>query len=84
MSDQPSLAQGGMSPEGKTNPVGILEPKLDPQDKKCCARRSAIAAARPTSAGWQEPQAGLRGPALGELDEFSGGAARTSPKSVTT
>ncbi|MFO3682231.1 VRR-NUC domain-containing protein, partial [Pseudomonas aeruginosa] len=23
-----------MSPEGKTNPVGILEPKLDPQDKK--------------------------------------------------
>ncbi len=34
MSDQPSLSRGGMSPEGRTNPVGTLEPRLDPQDKK--------------------------------------------------
>ena len=26
MSDQPSLSRGGMSPEGRTNPVGTLEP----------------------------------------------------------
>ena len=34
MSDQPSLSRGGMSPEGRTNPVGTLESRLDPQDKK--------------------------------------------------
>lgn len=33
MNGQPSLSQGGMSPDGKINPVGILKPKLDPQDK---------------------------------------------------
>ena len=33
MSDQPGLSRGGMSPTGKVNTVGVLEPKLDPQDK---------------------------------------------------
>lgn len=34
MSDQPGLSQGGTSPGGTTNPVGVLDPKLDPQDKR--------------------------------------------------
>ncbi|UVL34325.1 hypothetical protein LOY43_25905 [Pseudomonas sp. B21-041] len=42
---EPFVSQGGMKPEGQMNPVSVLEPKLDPQDREvlCSAMRHCSA-----------------------------------------
>ncbi|HBN8509218.1 VRR-NUC domain-containing protein [Pseudomonas aeruginosa] len=81
MSDQPSLAQGGMSPEGKTNPVGILEPKLDPQDKQvlCSAICHCSSTPNVSQDGRNLKQACVA-QRLGELDEILRGRSPYKPE----
>lgn len=71
MSDQPSLAQGGMSPAGKTNPVGILEPKLDSQDKKVLCSAICYCSSTPNvSQDGKNLKQACVAQRLGELDEI--------------
>ncbi|HEJ1201997.1 TPA: VRR-NUC domain-containing protein [Pseudomonas aeruginosa] len=81
MSDQPSLAQGGMSPEGQTNPVGILEPKLDPQDKQvlCSAICHCSSTPNVSQDGRNLKQACVA-QRLGELDEILRGRSPYKPE----
>lgn len=81
MSDQPSLSRGGMSPEGRTNPVGPLESRLDPQDKKvlCSAVCHCSSTPNLSQDGKSLKQAGWE-----SWTKFSRDAAPTSPRSATT
>lgn len=81
MSDQPSLSQGGMSPEGKTNPVGILEPGLDPQDKKVLCSAICYCSGTPNVGqdGKNLKQACVA-QRLGELDEVLLGRSPYKPE----
>ena len=70
MSDQPSLSQGGMSPDGKINQVGILQPKLDPQDKKVLCSAICYCSATPNvSQDGKNLKQSCVAQRLGELDE---------------
>lgn len=85
MSDQPSLSRGGMSPEGRTNPVGTLEPRLDPQDKKVLC--SAVCHCSSTPNLSQDGKASSRRAwhsGWESWTKFSRDAAPTSPRSATT
>lgn len=71
MNDQPGLSQGGMSPEGKTNPVGILKPKLDPQDKNVLCSAICYCSSTPNiSQDGKHLKQGCVAQRLGELDEI--------------
>lgn len=74
-----------MSPEGRTNPVGTLEPRLDPQDKKvlCSAVCHCTSTPNLSQDGKSLKQACVA-QRLGELDEVLQDAAPTSPRSATT
>ena len=81
MSDQPSLSQGGMSPEGKINPVGILEPKLDPQDKKVLCSAICYCSATPNvSQDGKSLKQACVAQRLGELDEILQGRSPYKPE----
>ncbi|WP_371228235.1 VRR-NUC domain-containing protein [Pseudomonas sp. QE6] len=81
MSDQPSLAQGGMSPEGKTNPVGILEPNLDPQDKKVLCSAICYCSSTPNvSQDGKSLKQACVAQRLGELDEVLQGRSPYKPE----
>jgi hypothetical protein len=81
MSDQPSLSQGGMSPEGKINPVGILEPKLDPQDKKVLCSAICYCSATPNvSQDGKNLKQACVAQRLGELDEILHGRSPYKPE----
>ena len=81
MSDQPSLSRGGMSPEGRTNPVGTLEPRLDPQDKKvlCSAVCHCTSTPNLSQDGKSLKQACVA-QRLGELDEVLQGRSPYKPE----
>ena len=71
MNDQTGLSQGGMSPEGKTNPVGILKPKLDPQDKNVLCSAICYCSSTPNiSQDGKHLKQGCVAQRLGELDEI--------------
>ncbi len=71
MSDQPSLSRGGMSPEGRTNPVGTLEPRLDPQDKKVLCSAVCHCSSTPNlSQDGKSLKQACVAQRLGELDEI--------------
>ncbi|UQY34199.1 VRR-NUC domain-containing protein [Pseudomonas fulva] len=71
MSDQPSLSQGGMSPGGKTNPVGILQPKLDPQDRKVLCSAICYCSSTPNvSQNGRNLKQACVAQRFGELDEI--------------
>lgn len=71
MSDQPGISQGGMSPEGKTNPVGILKPSLDPQDKEVLCSAICYCSSTPNiSQNGKSLKQACVAQRLGELDEL--------------
>lgn len=71
MSDQPSLSQGSMSPEGKTNAVGTLKPKLDSQDKKVLCSAICYCSSTPNiSQDGKSLKQSCVAQRLGELDEI--------------
>lgn len=71
MNDLSGLSQGGMSPEGKTNPVGILKPKLDPQDKQVLCSAICYCSSTPNiSQDGKNLKQGCVAQRLGELDEI--------------
>lgn len=71
MNDQPGLSQGGMSPEGTTNPVGILKPKLGPQDRKVLCSAICYCSGTPNiSQDGRNLKQGCVAQRLGELDEI--------------
>lgn len=81
MSDQPSLSQGGMSPEGKTNPVDLLEPKLDPRDKKVLCSAICYCSTTPNiSQDGKNLKQACVGQRLGELDEILQGRSPYKPE----
>lgn len=81
MSDQPSLSQGGMSPDGKINPVGILEPKLDPQDKKVLCSAICYCSTTPNvSQNGRNLKQSCVAQRLGELDEIVQGRSPYKPE----
>ena len=81
MSDQPSLSQGGMSPDGKINPVGILEPKLDPQDKKVLCSAICYCSTTPSvSQNGRNLKQSCVAQRLGELDEIVQGRSPYKPE----
>ncbi|AUG40762.1 nuclease [Pseudomonas chlororaphis] len=81
MSDQPGLSQGGMSPEGKINPVGILEPKLDPQDKQVLCSAICYCSATPNvSHDGKNLKQACVAQRLGELDEILQGRSPYKPE----
>lgn len=81
MSDQPSLSLGGMSPEGKTNPVGVLEPRLDPQDKKVLCSAICYCSSTPNvSQDGKNLKQTCVAQRLGELDEILQGRSPYKPE----
>ncbi|MGE7955069.1 VRR-NUC domain-containing protein [Pseudomonas sp. NPDC089530] len=81
MSDQPGLSQGGMSPEGQINPVGILEPKLDPQDKQVLCSAICYCSATPNvSQDGKSLKQACVAQRLGELDEILQGRSPYKPE----
>lgn len=71
MNGQPSLSQGGMSPDGKINPVGILKPKLDPQDKNVLCSAICYCSGTPNiSQDGKHLKQACVAQRLGELDEI--------------
>lgn len=81
MSDQPSLSQGGMSPEGKINPVDLLEPKLDPRDKKVLCSAICYCSTTPNiSQDGKNLKQACVGQRLGELDEILQGRSPYKPE----
>ncbi|TBU76895.1 nuclease [Pseudomonas daroniae] len=71
MSEQPSLSQGGMSPDGKVNPLGTLEPKLDPQDKNVLCSAICYCSTTPNvSQNGKSLKQACVAQRLGELDEI--------------
>lgn len=68
---EPSLSQGGMKSDGQINPVGILEPKLDPQDKKVLCSAICYCSATPNvSRDGRSLKQACVAQRLGELDEI--------------
>ncbi|QXH49824.1 VRR-NUC domain-containing protein [Pseudomonas fakonensis] len=81
MSDQPGLSQGGMSPGGKTNPVGILEPNLDPQDKMVLCSAVCYCSSTPNiSQDGKSLKQACVAQRLGELDEKLYGRSLYKPE----
>jgi len=81
MSDQPSLAQGGMSPEGQNNPLNILEPKLAPQDKKVLCSAICYCSSTPNvSQDGKNLKQTCVAQRLGELDEILQGRSPYKPE----
>ncbi|ARU88544.1 VRR-NUC domain-containing protein [Pseudomonas sp. M30-35] len=81
MSDQPSLAQGGMSPEGKINPVDLLKPKLDPKDKKVLCSAICYCSTTPNvSQDGKNLKQACVAQRLGELDEILQGRSPYKPE----
>ncbi|SFC54832.1 VRR-NUC domain-containing protein [Pseudomonas citronellolis] len=81
MSDQPSLAQGGMSPEGQNNPLNILEPKLAPQDKKVLCSAICYCSSTPNvSQDGKNLKQACVAQRLGELDEILQGRSPYKPE----
>lgn len=81
MSDQPSLSQGGMSPTGKVNPVGVLEPKLDPQDKKVLCSAICYCSSTPNvSQDGKNLKQSCVAQRLGELNEVLQGHSPYRPE----
>lgn len=81
MSDQPSLSRGGMSPEGRTNPVGTLEPRLDPQDKKVLCSAVCHCSSTPNlSQDGKSLKQACVAQRLGELDEILQGRSPYKPE----
>lgn len=80
MSDQPSLSRGGMSPEGRTNPVGTLESRLDPQDKKVLCSAVCHCSSTPNlSQDGKSLKQACVAQRLGELDEVLQGRSPYKP-----
>ncbi|MGY2293277.1 VRR-NUC domain-containing protein [Pseudomonas sp. SDO528_S397] len=70
MSDS-GLSRGSMSPGGTTNAVGILEPKLDPQDKKVLCSAVCYCSSTPNiSRDGKNLKQSCVAQRLGELDEI--------------
>lgn len=81
MSDQPSLSRGGMSPEGRTNPVGTLESRLDPQDKKVLCSAVCHCSSTPNlSQDGKSLKQACVAQRLGELDEVLQGRSPYKPE----
>lgn len=81
MSDQPGLSQGGMSPGGKTNPVGILDPNLDPQDKMVLCSAVCYCSSTPNiSQDGKNLKQNCVAQRLGELDEVLYGQSPYKPE----
>lgn len=71
MSGQSGISQGGMSPDGKINPVGILEPKLSPQDKNVLCSAICYCSSTPNiSRDGKNLKQSCVAQRLGELDEI--------------
>ncbi|CAI9007524.1 VRR-NUC domain-containing protein [Pseudomonas chlororaphis] len=70
-----------MSPEGKINPVGILEPKLDPQDKQVLCSAICYCSATPNvSHDGKNLKQACVAQRLGELDEILQGRSPYKPE----
>lgn len=81
MNDQPSLSQGNMSPGGRTNPVGILDPKLDPQDKQVLCSAICYCSTTPNvSQNGRNLKQACVAQRLGELNEVLGGRSPYRPE----
>lgn len=81
MSDQPGLSQGGMSSDGETTPVGILQPKLDPQDKRVLCSAICYCSSTPNiSQDGRSLKQACVAQRLGELDEIVQGRSPYRPE----
>ncbi|ROL84409.1 nuclease [Pseudomonas chlororaphis] len=70
-----------MSPEGKINPAGILEPKLDPQDKQVLCSAICYCNATPNvSQDGKSLKQACVAQRLGELDEILQGRSPYKPE----
>lgn len=78
---EPSVSQGGMKPEGQMNPVSVLEPKLDPQDREVLCSAMCHCSATPNiSKDGKSLKQSCVAQRLGELDELLQGRSPYKPE----